>query len=156
MGLKSIFSKYFGSSVSENAQTEPVTEKVQAASYVLAGKTSLGMLYVDIDKTTIVQKDGQYYLAVHAKEEYTDRNFLKTLRKNKNLQDVVAAVSLFLFDNKGSSYGIVRSFLVDGQGKVCLDCGSKMQMKALNVDDTAMLNAYTLCLKALEIENNKQ
>ena len=76
-----------------------------------------------------------------------------SLHKNERLKDVVGAVYLFLFDNRGSSYCTATKCLVDYEGKVCLDYGSDMQMKRLTTNDTAMINAYTLCLKALE---NKQ
>ena len=76
--------------------------------------------------------------------------FLKELHKDEDLKDVVGAAYLYLFDNKGSSYCVAANYLVDGQGKVCLDFGSDMKMKKLSAKDKTMLNAYTLCLKALE------
>ena len=155
MNLKSIISKCFGNVFSNADVPKQVPENVQADSLILAGTTDLGMLYVDVDKTGIVQKEGQYYLTVYAKEKYTDRIFLRTLRKEKELKNVVAAVYLYLFDNNGSSYCTAANYLVDEQGKVCLDCGKDMQMKALTVDDTTMMNAYTICLKALELKQNE-
>lgn len=155
MGLKSLFSKCFGSLFSNVEVPEQSPAEVQANSFVLAGATGLGMLYVDIDKAGIVQKEGQYYLTVYAEERYTDRAFLGTLHKQKALKDVTSAIYLYLFDNMGSSYSIAASYLVDSQGKVCLDCGSNLQMKQLTANDTALLNAYTLCLKALEMKANE-
>lgn len=155
MNLKSIISKCFGNLFSNADTPEPVAENVQVDNLIYAGATDLGMLYVDVDKAGIVQKDGQYYLTVCAKEKYTDRVFLRTLRKDKDLKNVIGAVYLYLFDNKGSSYSIAANYLVDDQGKVCLDCGKDMQMKALAVDDTTMMNAYTICLKALELKQNE-
>ena len=123
---------------------------VQAQALQIAGATDLGMLYVDTAKTGSVLKAGAYYLTVFAEEKYTDKVFLAELRKDEDLKNAVGAVYLFLFDNRGSSYCIAANYLVDEQGKVCLDYGSDMQMKKLTAKDTTMLNAYTLCLKALE------
>ncbi len=124
--------------------------EVQAQGLQVAGATAVGTLYVDTAKTGTLEKAGAYYLTVFAEEKYTDQVLLAKLRKDKNLKDVVGAVYLFLFDNRGSSYCIAANCLVDAQGQVCLDRGSNMQMKQLTAKDTTMLNAYTLCLKALE------
>lgn len=128
---------------------------VQAKNQTLqfAGPTKVGDLYVDTDKTSAVKKNGAYYLTVFAEEKYTNKVFLGSLHKNERLKDVVGAVYLYVFDNKGSSYCTATKCLVDSEGKVCLDYGSDMQMKSLTVKDTTMINAYALCLKALE---NKQ
>lgn len=123
---------------------------VRANDLLEAGKTSVGTLYVNAAKTEAVQKNGAYYLVVYAEEKYTDKVFLEKLRKNKILKDVASTVYLYLFDNRGSSYCTVAKYLIDKQGKVCLDYGSDMQMKQLTAKDKTMLNAYTLCLKALE------
>lgn len=128
-------------------------DNVQAQTLQLAGPTKVGDLYVDTQKTSAVKKDGVYYLTVFAEEKYTNKVFLGSLHKNERLKDVVGAVYLFLFDNRGSSYCTATKCLVDSEGKVCLDYGSDMRMKRLTANDTAMLNAYTLCLKSLE---NKQ
>lgn len=126
---------------------------VQAQTLQFAGPTKVGDLYVDTDKTSAVKKDGAYYLTVFAEEKYTNQVFLTELHKNKDLKNVAGAIYLYLFDNRGSSYCVAAKYLVDDKGQVCLDYGSDMQMKRLTTNDTAMLNAYTLCLKALE---NKQ
>ena len=126
------------------------TGNVQAYGLELAGPTDVGMLYVDTSQTNTVQKNGAYYLVVSAEEKYTDQKFLAELHKEKSLKNVIGAVYLYLFDNKGSSYCIVGNYLIDAQGKVCLDYGSDMKMKKLTAKDKTMLNAYTLCLKALE------
>ena len=124
--------------------------EVKASDLQFAGATKLGMLYVDTDKTSAVKKEGAHYLAVFAEEKYTDQVLLTKLRKDKKLKDVVGAVYLFLFDNRGSSYCIAANCLVDARGQVCLDRGSNMQMRKLTAKDTTMINAYTMCLKALE------
>lgn len=123
---------------------------VQAQGLQLAGSTDLGTLYVDTAKTDTLEKAGTYYLAVFAEEKYTDKVFLAELRKDEDLVNVVGAVYLYLFDNRGSSYCIAANYLVDDKGKVCLDYGGDLQMKRLTSKDEAMINAYTLCLKALE------
>ena len=123
---------------------------VQAQELKFAGATDLGNLYVDTAKTSTVHKAGAYYLTVFAEERYTDKIFLQEIRKDEDLQNVVGAVYLYLFDNRGSSYCIAAHYLIDAKGKVCLDYGGDMQMKALSAKDKTMLNAYTLCLKALE------
>ncbi|WP_405379589.1 hypothetical protein [Phascolarctobacterium sp.] len=123
---------------------------VQAQGLQFAGATDLGNLYVDTAKTSTLHKAGVYYLTVFAEEKYTDKIFLTELRKDEDLRNVVGAVYLYLFDNRGTSYCIAANYLVDAQGKVCLNYGGDMQMKALTAQDKTMLNAYTLCLKALE------
>ena len=123
---------------------------VQAQGVQFAGTTDLGNLYVDTSKTSTLHKAGVYYLTVFAEEKYTDKVFLAELRKDEDLVNVVGAVYLYLFDNKGASYCIAANYLVDDKGQVCLDYGGDMKMKALTANDKTMLNAYTLCLKALE------
>ena len=123
---------------------------IQAQELKFTGTTDLGNLYVDTAKTSTVYKSGAYYLTVFAEERYTDKIFLQEIRKDEDLQNVVGAVYLYLFDNRGSSYCIAAHYLVDAKGKVCLDYGGDMQMRKLTAKDTTMINAYTLCLKALE------
>lgn len=129
------------------------TNEVEAQGLEFAGTTKVGSLYVDTGKTYPVKKEGAYYLAVFAEEKYTNQVFLTEIRKNEKLKNVAGAVYLYLFDNRGSSYCTAAKYFVDAKGQVCLDYGSDMQMKALTAQDKTMLNAYTLCLKALE---NKQ
>ena len=129
---------------------------VQAQTLQFAGPTKVGNLYVDTEKTSAVKKDGAYYLTVFAEEKYTDKVYLDILHKNEKLKDVVGAVYLYLFDNMGSSYCVAAKYLVDSKGKVCLDYGSDMKMKQLTAKDITMLNAYTLCLKALENKKRTQ
>ena len=123
---------------------------VSAQGLQMAGATDLGILYVDTAKTSTLQKEGVHYLTVFAEEKYTDMLFLEELRKDEDLVNVVGAVYLYLFDNRGSSYCIAANYLVDAKGQVCLDYGSDMQMKSLTAKDATMINAYTMCLKALE------
>ena len=127
-----------------------VDVQAQVQGLQIAGSTQVGTLYVDTNKTSAVKKDGAHYLTVFAEEKYTNQVFLSNLHKNEKLKEVVGAIYLFLFDNRGSSYCVAAKYLVDAQGQVCLDCGSNMKMKSLTVNDKTMLNAYTLCLKSLE------
>ena len=129
---------------------------VQAQTLQFAGPTKVGDLYVDTEKTSAVKKERAYYLTVFAEEKYTNQVFLTELHKNKDLKNVAGAIYLYLFDNRGSSYCVAAKYLVDDKGQVCLDYGSDMQMKALTANDTTMLNAYTLCLKALENKKRLQ
>ena len=130
--------------------------KVNAQELQLAGATDVGKLYVDVEKTETLNKNGVFYLTVVAEEKFTDKAFLKELHEDEDLKDVVGAAYLYLFDNKGSSYCVAANYLVDDQGKVCLDFGSDMKMKKLSAKDKTMLNAYTLCLKALENKKRLQ
>ena len=130
--------------------------QAQVQGLQIAGSTKVGTLYVDTNKTSAVKKDGAHYLTVFAEEKYTNQVFLSDLHKNEKLKEVVGAIYLFLFDNRGSSYCVAAKYLVDAQGQVCLDCGSNMKMKSLTVNDKTMLNAYTLCLKSLENKKRLQ
>ena len=130
--------------------------QAQVQGLQIAGSTKVGTLYVDTNKTSAVKKDGAHYLTVFAEEKYTNQVFLSDLHKNEKLKEVVGAIYLFLFDNRGSSYCVAAKYLVDAQGQVCLDCGSNMKMKSLTVNDKAMLNVYTLCLKSLENKKRLQ
>ena len=127
-----------------------VDVQAQVQGLQIAGSTQVGTLYVDTNKTSAVKKDGAHYLTVFAEEKYTNQVFLSDLHKNEKLKEVVGAIYLFLFDNRGSSYCVAAKYLVDARGKVCLDCGNNMKMKSLTANDKTMLNAYTLCLKSLE------
>ena len=155
MDFKSLFSKCFAR-LRNVPEIEQVSKEVKTDNFIYAGMTALGELYVDVDQSTIVKKDGQYYLTVFAKENFSNKTALKMLRENPKLKNVVGAFHLFLFNNTGSAYCVAANYLVDEEEKVCLDYGAKMEMKKLTVKDDAMLNAYTLCLKALELKQNEQ
>ena len=155
MNFKSLFSKCFGK-LRSVPEVKEVVEEVKPDNFIYAGLTELGALYVDIENTSIVQKDGQQFLAVYAKEKFTDTVFSKLLRKDANLKNVVGSFTLYLFDNTCSNYCVAASYLIDKDENICLDYGSSLKMKELTAKDTAMLNAYTLCLKALELKQNEQ
>lgn len=54
-----------------------------AQTLLEAGKTDVGVLYIDSESVSTVKKDGKYYLAFFAEEKYTDEAFLAALRQGK-------------------------------------------------------------------------
>ena len=154
MNFKSLFSKWFGK-LRSVPEVEQIVEEVKPDNFIYAGMTECGTLYVDVDQTTIFKKDEQFYLAVCAKEKYSDRNFIRLLRKDIKLKNVVGAFHIFLFNNIGSSYCLAANYLIDEQDNILFDLGANMEMKELTPEDSSMLNAYTLCLKALELKQKQ-
>ena len=68
---------------------------------------------------------------------------------------MVGAFHIFLFNNIGSSYCLAANYLIDEQDNILFDLGANMEMKELTPEDSSMLNAYTLCLKALELKQKQ-
>ena len=115
-----------------------------AQSLLEAGKTDVGVLYIDSESVNTVKKDGKYYLAFFAEEKYTDQTFL----------NAVSAVTLYLFNTFGNEYIIGANYIVDSEGKVCADLGADMTpVDARN--NATMRNAYTMALKILQRKNAK-
>lgn len=114
-----------------------------------AGKTDVGVLYIDADSINTVKKDGYYYLAFFAEEKYTDAAFLAALRQGEDMQNAASNISLYLFNTFGSEYFIGASYIVDNEGKVCADLGADTTPKEVGNDKT-MRNAYTMALKILQ------
>ena len=114
-----------------------------------AGKTDVGVLYIDADSINTVKKDGYYYLAFFAEEKYTDAAFLAALRQGEDMQNAASNISLYLFNTFGSEYFIGASYIVDNEGKVCADLGADTTPKEVGSDKT-MRNAYTMALKILQ------
>ena len=114
-----------------------------------AGKTDVGVLYIDADSINTVKKDGYYYLAFFAEEKYTDAAFLAALRQGEDMQNAASNISLYLFNTFGSEYFIGASYIVDNEGKVCADLGADTTLKEVGNDKT-MRNAYTIALKILQ------
>ena len=85
-----------------------------------AGETDVGTLYVDVDSVQSLSKSGQLYLAVFAEEQFTDAEFLKSLREEESLQNAVSAMYLYLFNNNGTEYTVAAHYIIDKDGKVCL------------------------------------
>lgn len=125
-----------------------------AQSLLEAGKTDVGVLYIDSESVNTVKKDGKYYLAFFAEEKYTDQSFLASLRQGEDMQNAVSAVTLYLFNTFGNEYIIGANYIVDSEGKVCADLGADMTpVDASN--NATMRNAYTMALKILQRKNAK-
>lgn len=120
-----------------------------AQTLLEAGKTDVGVLYIDGDSVNTVKKDGYYYLAFFAEEKYTDAGFLAALRQGEDMQNAASNISLYLFNTFGSEYFIGASYIVDAEGKVCADLGADTTLKEVGNDKT-MCNAYTMALKILQ------
>lgn len=113
-----------------------------------AGETDVGTLYVDVDSVQSLSKSGQLYLAVFAEEQYTDAEFLKSLREEESLQNAVSAMYLYLFNNNGTEYTVAAHYIIDKDGKVCLDMGGETAVQQTK-GSKEMLNVYTKALDAL-------
>lgn len=113
-----------------------------------AGETDVGTLYVDVDSVQSLSKSGQLYLAVFAEEQFTDAEFLKSLREDESLQNAVSAMYLYLFNNNGTEYTVAAHYIIDRDGKVCLDMGGETAVQQTK-GKKEMLNVYTKALDAL-------
>ena len=112
-----------------------------AQSLLEAGKTDVGVLYIDSESVNTVKKDGKYYLAFFAEEKYTDQTFLASLRQGEDMAGAASAITL-------------ANYIVDSEGKVCADLGADMTpVDARN--NATMRNAYTMALKILQRKNAK-
>ena len=111
-----------------------------------AGETDVGTLYVDVDSAQSLSKSGQLYLA--AEEQFTDAEFLKSLREDESLQNAVSAMYLYLFNNNGTEYTVAAHYIIDKDGKVCLDMGGETAVQQTK-GKKEMLNVYTKALDAL-------
>ena len=113
-----------------------------------AGETDVGVLYVDVDSAQSLSKDGQLYLAVFAEEQYTDVDFLNLLHEDESLQNAVGAMYLYLFNSNGTEYTKAAHYIIDKDGKVCLDMGGETAVQQTK-GKKEMLNVYTKALDAL-------
>ena len=123
-----------------------------AQTLLEAGKTDVGVLYLDGDSVNTVKKDGKYYLAFFAEEKYTDQKFLASLRQGEDMQNAAGNISLYLFNTYGSAYFIGASYVIDADENVCADLGADTKLKAVGNNKT-LRNAYTMALKILERRN---
>lgn len=124
--------------------------KAQAAqeNYLPVVKTDFGTVYLDTDSVQAVKKNESYYIVFTAEERYTDKEFLNTLRQGEDMQDVVATLYLYMFSNDGAYYWVPNHYLIDSQGKICVDLGS---IKAQSVSgDAVLLKLYSSALKVME------
>lgn len=121
-----------------------------------AGETDVGVLYVDVDSAQSLSKDGQLYLAVFAEEQYTDADFLNLLHEDESLQNAVGAMYLYLFNSNGTEYTKAAHYIIDKDGKVCLDMGGETAVQQTN-GNKEILNVYTKALDALnkKVQQNK-
>ena len=121
-----------------------------------AGETDVGVLYVDIDSAQSLSKSGQLYLAVFAEEQYTDADFLNLLHEDESLQNAVGAMCLYLFNSNGTEYTKAAHYIIDKDGKVCLDMGGETAVQQTK-GSKEMLNVYTKALDALnkKVQQNK-
>lgn len=121
-----------------------------------AGETDVGVLYVDVDSVKSLSKSGQLYLAVFAEEQYTDADFLNLLHEDESLQNAVGAMYLYLFNSNGTEYTKAAHYIIDKDGKVCLDMGSETAVQQTK-GSKEMLNVYTKALDALnkKVQQNK-
>ena len=94
-----------------------------AQTLLEAGKTDVGVLYIDSESVNTVKKDGKYDRAFFAEEKYTDEAFLAALRQGEDMQNAVSGISLYLFNTFGSEYTIGASYVVDAGRKLCGGCG---------------------------------
>ena len=113
-----------------------------------AGETDVGTLYVDVDSVQSLSKSGQLYLAVFAEEQYTDADFLNLLHEDESLQNAVGAMYLYLFNSNGTEYTKAAHYIIDKDGKVCLDMGGETAVQQTK-GSKEMLNVYTKALDAL-------
>lgn len=123
-----------------------------AQNLVQAGETDVGILFVDTDNVQSVKRDGAFYLAVLSYEKFTDQGYINALREDEDLTQAVGAVYMYLFDNCGTKYCIVSHYIVEDDGKICLDLGANLELQPCTNNKT-MLEAYTKALKALEDKN---
>ena len=121
-----------------------------------AGETDVGVLYVDVDSVQSLSKSGQLYLAVFAEEQYTDADFLNLLHEDESLQNAVGAMYLYLFNSNGTKYTKAAHYIIDKDGKVCLDMGGETAVQQTK-GSKEMLNVYTKALDALnkKVQQNK-
>lgn len=121
-----------------------------------AGETDVGVLYVDVDSVQSLSKSGQLYLAVFAEEQYTDADFLNLLHEDESLQNAVGAMYLYLFNSNGTVYTKAAHYIIDKDGKVCLDMGGETAVQQTK-GSKEMLNVYTKALDALnkKVQQNK-
>ena len=121
-----------------------------------AGETDVGVLYVDVDSVQSLSKSGQLYLAVFAEEQYTDADFLNLLHEDESLQNAVGTMYLYLFNSNGTEYTKAAHYIIDKDGKVCLDMGGETAVQQTK-GSKGMLNVYTKALDALnkKMQQNK-
>lgn len=126
--------------------TQQVEQKV--------GDSDYGVMYIYPDTVEAVKKDNRYFVIVSTEDRYTDEKFLAELRQGENMQNVVSTLCLYMFTNDGRFYCMPQRYLIDNEGKVCVDLGSDMQFRA--IDEKILTEVYTASLKVLESKKRFQ
>ena len=70
------------------------------------------------------------------------------------MQNVVSTLCLYMFTNDGRFYCMPQRYLIDNEGKVCVDLGSDMQFRG--IDEKILTQVYTASLKVLESKKRFQ
>lgn len=126
----------------------------EAAIEQRVGNSDYGVMYIYPDTVEAVKKDNKYYVVVSAEDRYTDKKFLAELRQGENMQNAVSTLCLYMFTNDGRFYCMPQRYLIDNEGKVCVDLGSDMQFKG--IDEKILTQVYTISLKVLESKQRFQ
>lgn len=126
----------------------------EAAIEQKVGNSDYGIMYIYPDTVEAVKKDDKYYVVVSAEDRYTDEKFLSELRQGENMQNAVSTLCLYMFTNDGRFYCMPQRYLIDNEGKVCVDLGSDMQFKG--IDEKILTQVYTASLKVLESKQRFQ
>ena len=113
-----------------------------------------GVLYVDTDTAQSLSKNGQLYLAVFAEEQFTDAEFLQSLREDESLREAAGAMYLYLFDSKGTEYTVAAHYIIDKAGNVCLDMGGESVVQS-TAGKQEMLAVYAKAVDALQSKSQK-
>ena len=121
---------------------------VYASEEQKVSNSDYGEMYIYPDTVEAVKKDKRYFVVVSAEDRYTDEKFLAHLRQGKNMENAVSTLALYMFTNDGRFYCMVQRYLIDSEGKVCVDLGSDMQFRA--IDEKILTDVYTASLKVLE------
>ena len=125
-----------------------------AQNLLEAGKTDVGVLYIDSESINTVKKTANTTWPSLPKKKYTDQTFLASLRQGEDMAGAVSAVTLYLFNTFGNEYIIGANYIVDSEGKVCADLGADMTPVDVR-NNATMRNAYTMALKILQRKNAK-
>lgn len=120
-----------------------------AATYAEAGKSDVGMLYVDLEQVQALRKDNSYFLITAVEERYTDQKFLTTLRQSEGLEKAAGMLTIYMFNNNGSSYSVAHQYLFDIDNNICLDLGGNLAVQDVGNDKT-LLKIYEVSLKHIE------
>lgn len=126
----------------------------EAAIEQKVGNSDYGIMYIYPDTVEAVKKDNKYYVVVLAEDRYTDEKFLSELHKGENMQNAVSTLCLYMFTNDGRFYCMPQRYLIDNEGKVCVNLGSDMQFKG--IDEKILTQVYTDSLKVLESKHRFQ